>query len=453
MTIYTFRENKGRGAFGQVDHFHTDTWGDVAVKKFDPSPEVLNAIKSGYISEEELKRRFHSEATYQAKLAHPNVVRIFESNLTSTPPFFVMELAECTLAKDLASDHTLGGAPNQALFDILAGLEWIHSQGIYHRDLKPQNILRLRNPDGTYRYALSDFGLIKVTTGDSTTLTATGTQGGTERYAAPELISNFKRATARSDVFSFGVLLYDIFVGPTAARVPYTETNFAGAVGTVASKCTKLLPARRFSSIAEVRAALYEAMQSEVLKFGSEKEEQIVELLHSGKHLDDQEWDSVFLLLEDLDENSSTLDLVLRAFSKDHLEALHTNAPDLLTAFSGYYIDYVNIGRGKFNFDYCDVIADKLTWLFEFGDVGVRASSLIAMLGLGTSHNRWFVERRFANLAGPTLDTPTAERILLEIEVRDLKLLPDIEHLEWSISISRSSLNPVLQKIWIPVSA
>lgn len=452
MTNYTFRKDLGRGAFGLVRHFHTDTWGEVAVKTFDPSADVLNAIAAGYVSEEELKRRFQSEATYQAKQVHPNVVRIFESNLTNTPPFFVMELAEGSLAQDLAADHSLSGSPQKALFDILAGLEWIHSQGIYHRDLKPQNILRLRYPDGGPRYALSDFGLIKVTTGDATTLTATGTQGGTERYAAPELISNFKRATVRSDIFSFGVILYDIFVGPLP-RVPYTEVSFGGAVGAVASKCTKSLAVRRFANISEVRAALYEALQTEVPKFGSQKEEQVVDLLHSGKALDDQEWDGVFLLLEELDAESPTLDVVLRAFTKDHLEALRVNAPDLLSAFGGYYIDYVNCGRGRFNFDYCDVIADKLTWLFELGDIGVRANSLLAMLGLGTSHNRWFVERRFVQLAGATLDSPTAERMVLEVEVRGLRVVPDLEHLEWSISVSRSQLSPVLGKLWEAVGA
>lgn len=448
MTTYTVIKDLGHGAFGQVRHCNTDTWGDVAVKIFDPAPIVRNAIANGAITEDELKKRFFSEATYQAKIQHPNVVHVYHSDLSTNPPFFVMELAEDSLDKDLLIDHTLGGNPQNALFEILAGLEWIHSQGLYHRDLKPQNILRFKNSDGSPRYAISDFGLIKITTGDATTLTVTGAQGGTERYAAPEFISNFKRSTARSDIFSFGVILFDIFVGPNTPRIPYTEVDFPGLVGSVAAKCTKTLPARRYATVSEVRSALYDALQTGVPQFNSVRDEQIFELLNSEDKLTDKQWDNVFLLLDDTDPNSQTYALLLRAFTKNHLLDLRSDSPDLLYAFAGTYIDYVNEGRGHFDFDYCDVIADKLTWLFEIGDISIRAQALLAMLGLGTSHNRWFVERRFMNLAGPSLDTPTAERVIMEVEVRGLNLIPDIQHLESSINISRSQLSPFLQRLW-----
>ncbi|WP_201213124.1 serine/threonine-protein kinase [Rhodocyclus purpureus] len=451
LMVYTHIRTLGRGAFGRVELVRNEAGEQFALKVFDPSPSVAHAIQAGHVSAEELRRRFASEATYQAQVAHPNVVRVLGSVLESTPPYFVMELAEATLATDLSADPTLGGMVQQVLFDILAGLEGIHSFGIYHRDLKPQNILRLRNPDGSFRYAISDFGLIKVATGNATTLTATGTQGGTERYAAPELITNFKRATARSDIFSFGVILLDIF-GGVANRVPYTEVQFPGAVGAVASKCTKSLPARRYSSIAEVRAALYDALQNEAPRLGSPHEEQMVELLRSEQRLTELQWDHVFLLLEEIAETSGSLAPLLRAFTRSHLAALSEEAPDLLAAFAGYYIEYVDQGRGTFDFGYCDVIADKLTWLFELGDIAVRAKSLLAMLGLGTSHNRWFVERRFAQLAGPELDVATAARMITEVTVRGLNVARDIDRLEWSISISRTSLSPALQRLWTPAS-
>lgn len=451
MATYKVQNTLGRGAFGRVDRATDEAGVDFALKFFDPSAVVLTAIAQGHVSSDELKRRFFSEATYQARINHPNVVKVFGSNLAASPPFFIMELAEASLANDMDSDHTLGGSPQQALFDILAGLEGIHGQGIYHRDLKPQNILRIKNADGSHRYALSDFGLIKVTTSDATTLTATGAQGGTERYAAPELISNFKRATARSDIFSFGVILFDIFAGPIN-RIPYTEVHFPGTVGLVASKCTKTLAARRYGSIAEVRAALYEALRGEAPQFGSHREEQIVELLRSESTLTPQDWDHVFLLLEELSPTSRSFDLLLRVFSKHHFEALATEAPDLLMAFAGYYTDYVDEGQGKFDFDYCDVIADKLTWLFELGDIAVKARILLTMLRLGTSHNRWFVERRFMQLAGATLDAAVAERMILDVEIAGVDLNANIEYLERSIGVSRTQLSPALHRLWVSES-
>lgn len=123
---------------------------------------------------------------------------------------------------------------------------------------------------------------------------------------------------------------------------------------------------------------------------------------------------------------------------------LASDAPDLLAAFAGYYTDYVEQRRGRLDFAYCDVVADKLTWLFELGDVAVRARVLFVMLGLGVSHNRWFVERRFVSLAGPSLDLATTERFLLDVDVKGINILYDIEHLERSIGVNRTQLSPAL---------
>ena len=228
--------------------------------------------------------------------------------------------------------------------------------------------------------------------------------------------------------------------------------HFPGTVGLVASKCTKTLAARRYGSIAEVRAALYEALRGEAPQFGSHREEQIVELLRSESTLTPQDWDHVFLLLEELSPTSRSFDLLLRVFSKHHFEALATEAPDLLMAFAGYYTDYVDEGQGKFDFDYCDVIADKLTWLFELGDIAVKARILLTMLRLGTSHNRWFVERRFMQLAGTTLDAAVAERMILDVEIAGVDLNANIDHLERSIGVSRTQLSPALHRLWVPES-
>ncbi len=449
MTEYITVKQLGRGSFGCVEHVKNKDDKSFALKKFSPNEDVLRSINAGHVSLEELKRRFSTEAKYQQQIDHPNIIKVYESNLTIDPPFFTMELAEGVLSDDLSSDNTLNGNPRQALFDILSGLEAIHQQGIYHRDLKPANIMRLRNPNGEIRYALSDFGLIKVATGDATTYTATGAQGGTERYAAPELMSDFKRATARSDIFSFGVILFDIFVG-MGNRIPYTEVQFAGAVGSVASKCTKKLAARRYASIAEVRSALYDALQNETPIFGSNDESDALNLLRSERNLTENEWDSVFYVLERISEsNPQAYHIILQAVTKEHINILANEAPDLLAAFSNYYTEYIDDRRGDFGFDYCDVIADKLTWLFEVGDISVRARVLQVMLGLGVSHNRWLVERRFMLLASSSLDDATARRFLLDVNVKGIDILSDISHIERSIGVDRNQLSPELHQLWV----
>ena len=437
----------GSGSYGRVYHAKNETGLEVAIKTFEPSASVLAAIALGNISESELKRRFFAEAKYQAKITHPNVVAVLDSDMGVDPPYFVMEKAADSLSKDLLKDRTLNGKPEKALFDVLSGLEAIHELGIYHRDLKPQNVLRLEDGINDSRYAISDFGLMKTTNGDSTTLTATGAMGGTERYAAPELMGDFKRATARSDIFSFGVFLFDIFVGPVN-RVPYTEVQFAGPVGLVAAKCTKRVPARRYSSVAELRSALFESLAQAPQTFSSSKEQDVLQLLKDENPLSDQQWDQVFLALEDADPKGKALAAILLAVTKTHLQQLSIEAPDLLVAFSSYYLDYVDAGESGFDFDYCDVIADKLNWLFELGERATKARVILSLLVLGASHNRWKVEHMFMRLASASLDEPVADRISTEVEVRNFAFERYIAHIERSIKVNRSQLHPALHKIW-----
>lgn len=443
MGSYTILEQRGSGSFGVVYLCERDGK-QYAMKTFEPSATVLAAIQAGHVREDELRKRFATEAKYQAHIDHPNVVRVVDADMEASPPYFIMELAEESLADELRTDPAIREKSEKILYDILSGLEAIHEQGIYHRDLKPANVLRLINAEGSHRYAISDFGLMKSTLGDSTTLTATGAQGGTQRYAAPELMANFKRATARSDIFSFGVILQDFFE-PNTGRIPFTEVQIGGAIGKVASKCTKTVAIRRFGSVAEVRAALYEALIAEPPTFSSSFEQRAVEALQSDDELNEQQWDQIFLLLEDEDLSETSHRHILRLVTKDHLLWLASNAPDLLSAYGGYFCDYLDESEGALDFDYCDVAADKLTWLFELGDVALQARCLVSLMIMGASHNRWYVERKFYQLAAPSLPETTANRFIADIDVREIDFEKYVSHIEWSINVKRTGLHPLLK--------
>ena len=131
------------------------------------------------VDEEQLRKRFEREVVYQSRIEHLNVVKIIAYDLKAEPPFFVMELGEESLLDELTADHTLGGNPNTALFDVLSGLEAIHILGITHRDLKPGNVLKIPDEDGNFRYAISDFGLMTAAESQTTTLTKSNMGVGT----------------------------------------------------------------------------------------------------------------------------------------------------------------------------------------------------------------------------------------------------------------------------------
>jgi len=124
-----------------------------------------------------------------------------------------------------------------------------------------------------------------------------------------------------------------------------------------------------------------------------------------------------------------------------HLVQLATEAPDL---FASLGKDYAKYAQGTFSFDYCDVIATRAEVFYQHGELDLKALIALAVLELGTSHNRWFVERKFVDMASTSISKELAERIATEIEVQKIGFGRMIRHLEQSISVSREALHPVL---------
>lgn len=434
MTYRTIKEI-GRGSFGVVELVVDEDGLKWARKTFVPPnlPDVSN---------DDMRARFEREVRYQSEISNPNVVQIVDYDLDADPPWFVMPLADCSLADELKADRTLGGDPRQPLFDILAGLEAIHEKGYKHRDLKPANVLKFVEDDGTVRYAISDFGLMSPASGQTSTLTASNMGGGTPLYRAPECAINFKRATTQSDIYSIGAILHDIF-GGGAPRIPHTELTVAGPIGPIIQKCTKANVRRRYPNVITVREKLYEVLR-EKISFSSQEEEELVKLLQEKDELTEQEWDRVFQQIDENEEKKASNHALFSALTTAQLEQLAAEAPDLLASLGRDYAKYAQ--DGSFPFDYCDVIATRAEVFYNRGELDLKAAIAIAMLELGTSHNRWFVERKFVQMAGPSISDELAARIATEIDVQKYHFSYAIARLERSISVSRSALHPLLSE-------
>jgi eukaryotic-like serine/threonine-protein kinase len=166
---------------------------DVAVK-------VLSDVLAG---DEDYIARFEREARVAAGLNHANLVTIFDFALAEGRPYLVMELVSGGTVADRIRDRGFTAAEVERLAEeMLTALEHIHAAGVIHRDLKPANVLI----DDHGRFLLTDFGIAKPS--DATALTQTGHAIGTLKYMAPE-VSAGRPATARSDLYSLGVLLRD----------------------------------------------------------------------------------------------------------------------------------------------------------------------------------------------------------------------------------------------------
>lgn len=425
----------GKGTFGVVDLVEDGEGQRWAKKTFNVS-SLVDA------DEDQLRKRFEREVKYQTSIDHPNIVQIHDSRLDADPPYFVMELADCTLRDELIADRTLGGQPQKALFDILNGLEAMHEAGFIHRDLKPANILKMIDEDGASTYEISDFGLMSASESESSTLTASNIQGGTVNYAAPELASDFKRGTTLSDIYSFGAILHDIYAGG-ASRVPYTELKVHGPLEDIISKCTKRLPQRRYQSVSLLRADLYDVLNAQEIDFTSSEEEAIVSMLQEKDKLSDDEWDRVFLLIEENNANSASSGNLFRAISIDHIFGLHDQDIGLFSALGREFCEYVY--EGTFTFDYCDVLASKVQLFYDLGEIDLKALAALSLLEMGATHNRWYVEHKFMKMASSDISDALANRIKLEADVLEMNFARRVQHVEYSIGVSRKSLHLILQ--------
>ena len=154
--------------------------------------------------------RFRTEARSAARLQHPNIVSVFDSGQDGDTAYLVMEFIE---GQDLK--HHLGNGARFSVrssivmvHDLLMALDHAHRQNVVHRDIKPANMLIERSG----RVKLTDFGVARIQEPDETHLTQVGGAVGTPKYMSPEQAKGL-RGDSRSDVFSAGVVLYELLTG------------------------------------------------------------------------------------------------------------------------------------------------------------------------------------------------------------------------------------------------
>ena len=184
---------------------------------------AIKVVRADVISDPDSRVRFRRESQIVARLQHPSIVTVFDyGNFTDGSAFLVMEFVPGEdLRRLLKREGALSPARVTTLLSGIAdGVELAHKSGIYHRDLKPENILLPESGTGP---KVLDFGVAKLTTpgtGDGSTISVAGTIVGTPAYMPPEQLRG-EAVDARSDVFSLGVMAYEMLT----ARLPYTGAS------------------------------------------------------------------------------------------------------------------------------------------------------------------------------------------------------------------------------------
>jgi serine/threonine protein kinase len=249
---YEILEILGEGGMGAVYKAH-----DLELER----EVALKVIRPELANDREVLRRFKQELILARQVGDRNVIRIFDLGEAERIKFITMEYVEGdSLHSILRQRSKLDVVEAVDIMEqVASGLAAVHREGIIHRDLKPGNIMRDKNG----RVVVMDFGLARSLVGDGQT--RTGAMLGTVEYMSPEQAQG-QELTASSDVFTFGLILYQLLTGTTPFQaesviasllmraqqraVPLSDIDrlIPGVLSNIVAKCLETDPARRYQN-------------------------------------------------------------------------------------------------------------------------------------------------------------------------------------------------------------
>jgi serine/threonine-protein kinase len=198
---------------------------------------ALKVLPEKFARDPEFVKRFEKEATALAALSHPNIVQIIDRGQAGEHVFFAMELVHGINLRELMNNQKLSLRDALRIGSQVArAIDYAHEQKIVHRDLKPENIL----VDARGHVKIADFGLAGMQGSEhDISLTATAVAMGTVNYMAPEQRRDAKHVTHKADLYSLGVILYEMLTGelplgrfkPPSQKVPGLDPSLDEVVG------------------------------------------------------------------------------------------------------------------------------------------------------------------------------------------------------------------------------
>ena len=214
---------------------------------------ALKVLSPTLASDPRFVERFSREAKALGQLSHPNIVDVYDTGVHEKVPYLIMEYVEGTSLRKLLAQGRLSPELSLRIVpQICDALQYAHKHGVIHRDIKPENILV--DPKNVVKIA--DFGLAKLSDTDATRLTRTQMVMGSPHYMAPEQVENPATVDHRADIYSLGVIFYEMLTGELPLgrfKAPSERAEVDRRLDPVVMKSLEKEPQHRYQSAGEIK--------------------------------------------------------------------------------------------------------------------------------------------------------------------------------------------------------
>ena len=426
MTTYNDIELIGTGGFGEV-------W--VCQRPGDETQFAKKTLQDGIDAEG--KRRFKREVRILDSLDHPNVVPVISKQLSKSPLFYVMPQYKSSLRPELP--NLIGNEIRvfKIYSAILDGVEYAHAQGVIHRDLKPENVLINDDSD----LVVSDFGLGRILDTNSTRETQSGAFMGTPYYVAPEQLGDAKNADERSDVFSLGQMLYELYGGAITSSIQ-DLSSVPPAIATIVRRCTNADPMRRFGSVSELKAAWHSVFDTSILETELDELKQLLNEFSIAQQLEPESIERLLELAEKHQQDNDILHQLLMQLDGITIAKMHQADAELLGRLIERFADFT--AATDWGFDYTDKIGNKAREIFHsVQDFEIRAAMICCAMVVGVNHNRWHVLRVFKWMLED--EKEPGEQIPLREKLAEISSSTRIAAADW---LDLQAIHPSLRELF-----
>lgn len=378
---------------------------------------VLKIVKED-ATEENIKL-FRREIRILKKLSHPNIMEIVADTYDSDRPYYLMTNCGKSFV-DLACNQATELELLEYVIPFCEAIQYAHEVGVFHRDIKPQNVLLYK---GVVK--VSDFGLSRFATRDTTTITQTGTKAGTFGYMPPEYFTGeFKNGTIESDVYMIGKTLYYVFShGKDISNVRAEMVSVQ--IFSIVDRCTKDNPKQRYSSVSTIVAELKDYRN--LLKSAESAPKTIKEIKATYETNTPQFNKEVFKTLSTLGYNPMDWGNALNLLNSQILTQVLTYNRDSVVALSLHFIDAMENPSDYVQFSDIDEYARFTKILVNANsDESIKQNLILCMLNMSIDYTRYPAMKIVANILNEQIEKDYDRyKIFIMLQLGSLKEICD----------------------------